>query len=143
MPPADAHSRHYERTARQVAHSLRLRFRRSDLLDADTNVRLGIKYLRKVKDIFKGNKVLATAAYNAGDARVRQWLPKDGILPADVWVEIVPLNETRDYLQRVMTYTVIYEERLGKTPVPLMERMLPIPGVPTVVSSKGQAGDAS
>jgi soluble lytic murein transglycosylase len=132
------------RTARQIAHSLRLRFHRNDLLNANTNVRLGIKYLKKVKDIFKGNKVLATAAYNAGNARVRQWLPKDGILPADVWVEIVPLNETRDYLQRVMTYTVIYEERLGKTPVPLLERMLPIPGVPTVVSSsKGQAGDAS
>lgn len=132
------------RTARQIAHSLRLRFHRNDLLDADTNVRLGIKYLKKVQDIFKGNKVLATAAYNAGDARVRQWLPKDGILPADVWVEIVPFNETRDYLQRVMTYTVIYEERLGLTPVPLLERMLPIPGEPTVVSSrKAQDGDAS
>jgi soluble lytic murein transglycosylase len=132
------------RTARQIAHSLRLRFRRNDLLDADTNVRLGIKYLKKVEDIFKGNKVLATAAYNAGDARVRQWLPKDGILPADVWVEIVPVNETRDYLQRVMTYTVIYEELLGQTPVPLLERMLPIPGEPTVVSSsKAQDGGAS
>ena len=130
------------RTARQIAHSLRLRFRRNDLLDAETNVRLGINYLKKVKDIFKGNKVLATAAYNAGDSRVRTWLPKGGFLPADVWVEIVPLNETRDYLQRVMTYTVIYEERLGLTPVPLLERMLPIPGEPTVVSAnKPQAGD--
>ena len=123
------------RTARQVARSLRLSFRRNDLLDAETNVRLGINYLKKVEDIFKGNKVLATAAYNAGDSRVRQWLPKDGILPADVWVEIVPFNETRDYLQRVMTYTVIYEQRLGQQPVPLLERMLPIPGEPTVVSS--------
>ena len=132
------------RTARQIARSLRLRFHRNDLLDAETNVRLGIKYLKKVKDIFKGNKVLATAAYNAGDARVRQWLPKGGFLPADVWVEIVPFNETRDYLQRVMTYTVIYEERLGRTPVPLLERMLPIPGEPTVVSSSNpQGGDAS
>ncbi|MBI1422516.1 MAG: transglycosylase SLT domain-containing protein [Gammaproteobacteria bacterium] len=132
------------RTARQIAHSLRLRFKRNDLLDAETNVRLGIKYLKKVKDIFNGNNVLATAAYNAGDARVRQWLPKAGMLPADVWVETVPYNETRDYLQRVMTYTVIYEERLGRTPVPLVERMLPITGEPTVVSSsKAQAGDAS
>lgn len=132
------------RTARQIAHSLRLRFRRDDLLDVETNVRLGINYLKKVKDMFNGNKVLATAAYNAGDARVRQWLPKDRILPADVWVEIVPLNETRDYLQRVMTYTVIYEERLGQTPVPLLEHMLPIPGDPTVVSSnKAQNGGAS
>lgn len=132
------------RTARQIARSLQLRFHRNDLLDVDTNVRLGIKYLKKVENIFKGNKVLATAAYNAGDARVRQWLPKDGFLPADVWVEMVPFNETRDYLKRVMTYTVIYEERLGQPTVPLLERMLPIPGEPTVISSrKSQNGDAS
>lgn len=133
------------RTAKQVAHSLRLSFRRTDLLDAETNVRLGINYLKKVENIFKGNKVLATAAYNAGDSRVRQWLPKDGTLPADVWVEIVPFNETRDYLQRVMTYTVIYEQRLGQQPVPLLERMVPIPGEPTVISSQHNAdsNDAS
>jgi len=129
------------RTARQIARSLRLRFRRHDLLDAETNVRLGIKYLKKVKDIFKGNKVLATAAYNAGDAKVRQWLPKGGVLPADVWVEIVPYSETRDYLQRVMTYTVIYEERLGRTPVPLLERMSPIQGTPTVITSSTASND--
>ena len=123
------------RTARQVARSLQLRFRRNDLLDASTNVRLGINYLKHVKDKFKGNDVLATAAYNAGDFRVRQWLPKDGIIPADVWVETVPFNETRDYLQRVMTYTVIYEQRLGQRPVPLLERMLPISGYVTVISS--------
>jgi len=131
------------RTARQIARSLRLRFRRNDLLDTDMNVRLGINYLKKVKDMFKGNSVLATAAYNAGDARVRQWLPKGGNLPADVWVEIVPFSETRDYLQRVMTYTVIYEERLGRTPVPLLERMLPIPGEPTVISSSNDQGDGT
>jgi len=97
-----------------------------------------------VKEMFNGNKVLATAAYNAGDARVRQWLPKGGTLPADVWVEIVPFNETRDYLQRVMTYTVIYEERLGQTPVPLLERMSPIQGEPTVISSRtARKNDAS
>lgn len=131
------------RTARQIAHSLRLRFHRYDLLDAETNVRLGIKYLKKVKDIFKGNKVLATAAYNAGDAKVRQWLPKGNALPADVWVETVPYNETRDYLQRVMTYTVIYEERLGHTPVPLIENMSPIEGTPTVISSSTASDDGA
>lgn len=116
------------RTAREVARSLQMRFQRNDLLDAGTNVRLGINYLKNVKDKFKGNDVLATAAYNAGGFRVSQWLPKDGIIPADVWVETVPFHETRDYLQRVMTYTVIYEQRLGQRPVPLLERMLPISG---------------
>lgn len=122
-------------TARQVARSLRLRFSHNDLLNADTNVRLGINYLRKVSDRFKGNKVLATAAYNAGGHRVSQWLPSEGILPADVWIESVPFHETRDYLKRVLTYTVIYEQRLGQQPVSLLERMLPIPGAATVISS--------
>lgn len=123
------------RTARQIARTLRLRFRRHDLLNVQTNVRLGINYLRKVEDIFKGNKVLATAAYNAGDAKVRQWLPKNGMLPADVWVETVPYKETRNYLKRVLTYTVIYEERLGQTQIPLLDRMPPIQGEATVISS--------
>lgn len=114
-------------TARKLAHSLRLRFSRNDLLDAGTNVKLGVNYLRKVAEKFNGNKVLATAAYNAGDHRVTKWLPKDGSIPADIWVELIPFNETRDYCQRVLTYTVIYEQRLGQQPVPLMERMLPIP----------------
>ena len=123
-------------TARQVARSLRIRFSHNDLLNADTNVRLGINYLRKVNDRFKGNKVLATAAYNAGGHRVSQWLPQDGILPADVWVETVPFRETRDYLKRVLTYTVIYEQRLGQQPASLLERMLPIPGETTLMSSE-------
>jgi len=114
-------------TAKQVAHSMRLRFTRSDLLDADINVKLGVNFLRKVIDKFKGNKVLATAAYNAGERRVMKWLPKEGSIPADIWVELVPFNETRDYCQRVLTYTAIYEQRLGLHPVPLMERMVPIP----------------
>jgi len=123
------------RTARQVARSLRIRFRRNDLLNANTNVQLGINYLKLVKDKFKGNNVLATAAYNAGHNRVRQWLPKEGVVPADIWIESVPFTETRDYLKRVMTYTIIYEQRLGKRPTPLLERMLPVsPGV-TVLSS--------
>lgn len=124
------------RTARQVARSLRIRFRRNDLLNANTNVRLGINYLKLVKDKFKGNNVLATAAYNAGHNRVRTWLPQDGILPADIWIESVPFTETRDYLKRVMTYTVIYEQRLGKRPTPLLERMLPVSSGVTVLSSE-------
>ncbi len=131
------------RTARQMARSLRIRFRRNDLLNANTNVQLGINYLKHVKDKFKGNSVLATAAYNAGGYRVSTWLPKDGILPADIWVERVPFKETKDYLKRVLTYTVIYEQRLGKRPTPLLERMLPIPGAVTVVSKNKQTAKKS
>ncbi|MDH5182014.1 MAG: transglycosylase SLT domain-containing protein [Gammaproteobacteria bacterium] len=117
------------RTARQVARSLRLkRPRHTDILNIKTNVKLGVRYLKKVHDKFDGNPVLATAAYNAGDYRVKQWIPDNGVIAADVWVELVPFNETRDYLQRVMAYMVIYEKRLGLESVPLIKRMLPIQG---------------
>ena len=119
------------RTARQLARSLRMRWRGwGDLLNARTNVRLGIGYLRRVRDRFHGNKVLATAAYNAGGQRVRRWLPESGSMAADVWIETVPFNETRNYLKRVLTYTIIYEERLGRIPTPLLERMHPISASP-------------
>lgn len=130
-------------TARQMAGVKRMRFHRNDLLNVSTNVKLGISYLKHVKDRFKGNNILATAAYNAGDHRVKQWLPKDGFLEADVWIEKVPFSETRKYLKRVLTYTVIYEQRLGLRPVPLIERMLPIPARPTKLSDQNKSKTTS
>lgn len=124
------------RTARQLARSLRIPMRsRNDLLNVRTNVRLGVGYLRKVADKFDGNKVLATAAYNAGGLRVTQWLPDNGSMAADVWVEGVPFKETKGYLKRVLSYTVIYEQRLGREPHSMLERMPPITA-PALASSK-------
>lgn len=115
------------RTARQVARSLRIRKpRRNDLINIKTNVRLGVRYLKKVRDKFNGHPVLATAAYNAGGRRVKQWLPATGSIPADLWVEQVPFSETQDYLKRVLVYTIIYEKRLGLESKTLLKRMVPI-----------------
>jgi len=117
------------RTARQMARQLRLRMRntRKSLLNTTTNIRLGVGYLKRVSDRHNGHPVLATAAYNAGTSRVKSWLPETGAsVPADLWVEMVPFNETRNYLKRVLTYTVIYEKRLGLPASTLLERMQPI-----------------
>jgi len=115
------------RTARDMARSLRVRLpRRNDLLQIDTNIQLGVGYLKKVQDRYHGHPVLATAAYNAGPSNVKRWLPSDGSVAADIWIETVPFPETRDYLKRVLTYTVIYEQRLGQQPKSLLERMTPI-----------------
>jgi len=89
------------RTARSMARSMRLRRPRyRDLLDSETNIRLGIRYLRQVQERYDGHPVLATAAYNAGARNVRRWLPETGNVAADVWIETVPFRETRDYLKR-------------------------------------------
>jgi soluble lytic murein transglycosylase len=123
------------RTARDMARSLRLRKpRKRDILKIDTNIQLGMGYLKKVQDRYQGHPVLATAAYNAGPRNVKRWLPDNGTVAADIWIETVPFTETRDYLKRVLTYTVIYEQRLGQQPKSLLERMTPISFTPTTAS---------
>ncbi len=116
------------RTARQVARRMKLRFPgRHGLLNINTNVSLGVSYLKRVLERYKGHSVLATAAYNAGASRVSQWLPETGDqIASDIWVEMVPFNETRDYLKRVLTYMIIYERRLGQPGMTLLERMPPV-----------------
>ena len=46
--------------------------------------------------------------------------------PGDVWIDLVPFNETRRYLRSVLSYMVIYDKRLGREPKRLKERMAPI-----------------
>ena len=57
---------------------------------------------------------MATAAYNAGYSRVRQWIPRDRAVPVDVWVETIPFRETREYVKAVMAYYQIYNIRLNE-----------------------------
>ncbi len=95
----------------------------NQLLDVATNIRFGVSYLRKVMDRFDDNTVLATAAYNAGSQRVRGWLPEDSTQQADQWIENVPFKETRNYLKNVLTYSVIYDQRMQRNIVPLKQRM--------------------
>jgi soluble lytic murein transglycosylase len=129
------------RTARDMARSLRVRTPgRHDLLQIDTNIQLGVGYLKKVQDRYQGHPVLATAAYNAGPNNVKRWLPIDGTVAADIWIEMVPFSETRDYLKRVLTYTVIYEQRLGQQPKSLLERMTPINTMTTTANQHNKIG---
>jgi len=115
-------------TARNVARKVLKRKppRRDELLEPETNIALGSAYLKQVKGELGDSAVLATAAYNAGPHRVTRWLPPR-TLPADIWIELVPFNETRGYLQRVLAYTVIYEKRMGREPLRLRDRMHPVP----------------
>lgn len=94
--------------------------------DPRTNIRLGTAYLRQMLDQFGGSLPLAAAAYNAGPARVKEWLASNGDPRAEGgdmidWIELIPLNETRNYVQRVIENTVIYRAQRGdQTPHPLI-----------------------
>ncbi|HEV7165706.1 MAG TPA: transglycosylase SLT domain-containing protein [Gammaproteobacteria bacterium] len=96
---------------------------KDDLLDPPTNLILGSAYLRDMLHQFDGSEPLATAAYNAGAAKVSDWLPQTGSLPADVWIDSIPYTETRNYVHRVMGHTVMFDWRLNGKPERLSTRI--------------------
>ncbi|MDZ7923517.1 MAG: transglycosylase SLT domain-containing protein [Marinagarivorans sp.] len=97
----------------QAAHSGVKNHTTADLFKPEHNIQLGSKYLGGLLTQFKGNRILAAAAYNAGPGRVKQWLGTPAKeKPADVWVETIPFKETRQYVQNVLTYSVIYTYRM-------------------------------
>lgn len=95
-------------TGRQLAHDLALR--RMDLLDPEQNIRLGSTYLRQLLRLFDGNATLATASYNVGPNRIKHFQGLYQRLPKDVWVEILPWKETRDYVKSVQLARSIYSQ---------------------------------
>ncbi|MFD2112862.1 transglycosylase SLT domain-containing protein [Thiorhodococcus fuscus] len=114
-------------TAGEVAASLELDApSRWDLLDPALNIVLGSTYLAQMRDRF-GHPALATAAYNAGPRRVAQWLP-ESCMDADLWIMEIPFAETRGYVERVLTYRIIYAARLGLDIRRASDLLPPIPG---------------
>ncbi|WP_447975521.1 lytic transglycosylase domain-containing protein [Nitrospira sp. Kam-Ns4a] len=75
---------------------------REDLFDEETNIRLGVAYLGGLLRQFSGNVVHAVAAYNAGPAAVSAWIAKYGTRDPDEFVELIPFQETRQYVKRVL-----------------------------------------
>jgi soluble lytic murein transglycosylase len=61
---------------------------------------------------------LAIAAYNAGPSRVNSWLeafgdPRTGKVDWIDWIELIPVAETRNYVQRVTEGVALYRDHLG------------------------------
>mgnify|MGYP002775729654 FL=1 len=80
---------------------------REQLFDPDVIVPLGSAELRDLFDLFGGQAPPAIAAYNAGPNSATRWLP-DAPHEAPVWVENIPYNETRDYVQRVLWHSLVF-----------------------------------
>jgi soluble lytic murein transglycosylase len=87
-------------------------------IDPKYNLAVGQAYLSGVLDSFSGSYVLSLAAYNAGPGRVRQWIrefgdPRDPNADVIDWIEQIPFNETRNYVQRVLENLQVYRVRFG------------------------------
>ncbi|MFT6875186.1 MAG: soluble lytic murein transglycosylase [Granulosicoccus sp.] len=104
---------------------------RGDLTNASTNINFGAFYMRHVMDKFDDHQVLATASYNAGPRRINNWL-EDRSLEADIWIDTIPFTETRRYVRAVLAYAAIYEYHLTGKPVPISNKLRPVPAAPEV-----------
>jgi len=114
-------------TGRKVAKQIRLPYSGlNTLTDPGSNIRLGTTYLSQMANRFGGNRVLATAAYNAGPHRVEAWLPETGTLDARVWIENIPFNETRQYVRRVLEAETIFHWRMTRQTRRLSDEMLTV-----------------
>ena len=81
-----------------------------NLRDPETNIRYGTWYLAELQEEFKGNDVLALAAYNAGRGNVRDWIEKNHWGENFSDVSKIPYAETRDYVKRVLHYREKYSK---------------------------------
>ncbi len=107
-------------TAKETARKIGLQdyHQTSQLTEAQINLQLGSAYFNMLLKRYQGNRILATAAYNAGPYRVDRWQSsnsetKQG-LAMDSWIETIPYKETRRYVKNVLAYNVIYQHILDK-----------------------------
>ncbi len=85
-------------------------FATNDLLNPDTNIRLGTRYLRQTLEKFNSQPEYTFAAYNAGDSRVTDWQSIGNYKGMDEFVESIPFTETREYVQAIIRNEEIYRE---------------------------------
>jgi soluble lytic murein transglycosylase len=94
-------------------------FRTSDLATPQVNIAYGSYLLRYLLDRYHGNKVLALAAYNAGDANVDRWVADARARGHQLTIDDIPFPETRAYVAKVLQaqvdYRTSYPAQLGYT----------------------------
>jgi soluble lytic murein transglycosylase len=105
-------------TGAQVAQQIKVRgFDGGKLYDADTGINIGTWYIGNLMKRFKGDPILAAAAYNAGPEAVASWIKKNGYhADRDIFVESIPYMETRGYVKKVLRNYAEYKRIYGRTP---------------------------
>lgn len=101
-------------TAREIAGKEKISYNADWLTQRPGyNIRLGASYVRRLLKRYDNSYALAAAAYNAGPGRVDQWIatfgdPRKGEIDVLDWIELMPVYETRNYVQRVMENLYVY-----------------------------------
>lgn len=121
-------------TARRTAQHVGIALDMSKLnTDGSLNARIGAAHLGELLSEMHGSYLLTFAAYNAGGKRVKEWITAHGdprrndVDPVD-WIELIPITETRDYVQRIIENMQVYRTRFGNALRPVNEAELRRPG---------------
>ncbi|CAI3923043.1 Soluble lytic murein transglycosylase or regulatory protein s (may contain LysM/invasin domain) (MltE) (PDB:153L) [Commensalibacter communis] len=112
-------------TAREVAVQIGLPAKMGspgNLVVPDNNIKLGTAYLEKLLVRFNNVIPYAVAGYNGGPNRVKQWIAQYGDPASNPdaqnqlidWIEQIPYTETRNYVQRVIENTIIYQTKINQ-----------------------------
>lgn len=118
-------------TARSLARRHGLSYRGSaSLLQVDTNIVFGTTYLAEMLQRYAGDPVKVLGAYNAGPQVIERWQQEPRPQRPDIWIETLPYFETRDYIPRVLAFSVIYDWLLHQDVTPISARM---PGMPAAL----------
>ena len=106
-------------TAQSTARRAGVAFDANRLVkDPAYNVQIGAAFLGQLLQDEGGSQAMALAAYNAGAGRVAQWVaaygdPRSGKIDPVDWVERIPFDETRDYVERVSENIGVYRARFA------------------------------
>jgi soluble lytic murein transglycosylase len=113
-------------TARRLSRHHGLKYSgRAQLKQPEDNIAFGTTFMRELLDRFDQNPVLVSGAYNAGPEAVQRWLRERPQHDMATWIETIPYYETRDYIPRVLAFTVIYDWQLGQPVKRVSSRMPP------------------
>lgn len=100
-------------TFKECAEKLKLE--NPSITDPDTNIRLGTYYYSNLVKRLNNSDILALFAYNAGPTKVRRWLKTSQVglglyknLPSDLFLETIPISETRNYGRKVIQSAALY-----------------------------------
>lgn len=103
-------------------------FKAPMLLEPETAVKIGSRYLKRLMDRFDNTIPLVAAGYNAGPHRVKNWLVSFGGLETDEFIEHIPFLETRNYVKRVVSNAYVYSKLYGnkKDLFPYLSEPVPV-----------------
>ncbi|WP_371871503.1 lytic transglycosylase domain-containing protein [Neisseria lisongii] len=111
-------------TAREIASKIGMSS--SELYTTEGNIRMGTWYMADARRRLQNNEVMATAGYNAGPGRARNW-QADIPLEGAIYAETIPFDETRDYVKKVMANATYYASLFNEPKTSLKQRMGVIP----------------